>query len=151
MSLRKRVQFWFWAILGQKGCVGVCEAWRGGGDWGSKGVRMDLYVSPKWGMSFIFLLLSWLWVNITIKVTFLCCLLINIQVLHLFQYPLNTKGRAYEKSVGTFHLCEKIKNSSWKINWFVPFHLGSLRKYRLRRWKISTLLSLLIWIPSQDL
>ena len=112
----------------------MCKAWRGGegggGCRGSEGVGMDLYASPERRMSFIFLLLSWLSVNITIKVIFLWCLLINIQALHLFQYPF-TKGRAYEKTVGTFHFCEKIKISSWKIKWFVPFNLGSLRKYRL--------------------
>ena len=51
----------------------VCEVWRGGGGGGSEGVGMDLYASPEWRMSVIFLLLSRLSVNITIKVNFLWC------------------------------------------------------------------------------
>ena len=33
------------------------------------------------------------------------------------------------KTGGTYHLHGKTGNSSWKINWFAPFRLGSLRKF----------------------
>ena len=32
---------------------------------------------------------------------------------------------------GTYHLHRKTGNSSWKIKWFAPFHLGSCRNYGL--------------------
>ena len=57
MSLRKMVQFDFELFLGKRG-VYMCVRCGGEGGGGRKGVSMDLYASPEWRMSFIFLLLS---------------------------------------------------------------------------------------------
>jgi len=65
------------------------------------------------------------------------------------KYSVASWGNMLPKvdSRGTYHLHGKTVNSSWKIKWFVPFHLGSFWKYGL--WfevmLFSALLSLSRW------
>ena len=45
--------------------------------------------------------------------------------LDVEQRPLDVVSRV------THHLHEKTGNSSWKIKWFAPYHLGNFKKYGL--------------------
>ena len=57
-----------------------------------------------------------------------------------------TKTDAIE-TWGSYHLNRKTGNSSWKINWFAPFRLGSFRTMScdLKQGNFSTLVSLFSW------
>ena len=124
------------------------------GDWAplehslGKGVGMDLYSSPEWRMSFIFLHLSWLSVNITIKrLPFYGVSWLTGKLFICFNIPSQKAGPVRNKWVLTIYV-RKSKILVGKSNglchsiWEASENIGC----DLRLWKISTLLSLLIWI-----